>query len=398
MSSSRSRGPFALLIRVAAFFVVFMAVGEVWFSTAMHACEWPVGMQRDPVAVARYDPSGPNPGLFTSGRLCRRGAEWRVNQEGWVSAIPYLPAQSRRRPLVALVGDSYIEGLLTDPSDHVDAYLPSMLPGTAAYSFGLSSWYLEQYVAVSRYVRDRFHPDALVVFIDEDDVADSLQANGTSSPSWWQVRTRGAAFEEVPPTGVKSRFSDQSASTRLLRLSALVRYVQFNALVTVPTPRAVVDRLLGRSAPADGTNESGAAHLASGRDHGAGVSEAATLAAADFMVGRLCSDNPGTPIVFVAHRQPSPENDWDTSDRYLQPEDLADEPLFADGRMIQAACEGRPQCAFIDLRYAFSRDWKAHHIRFESDDGAHWNAYANRLVARELADFYTKKGVLASSR
>ena len=82
------------------------------------------------------------------------------------------------------------------------------------------------------------------------------------------------------------------------------------------------------------------------------------------------------------------------SDRYLPLADIAQTPLFPDGRAMQAACEGRAQCSFIDLRYAFSRDWAAHGVRFESADGAHWNAYANRLVARTLADFITKKGLL----
>ena len=118
-------------------------------------------------------------------------------------------------------------------------------------------------------------------------------------------------------------------------------------------------------------------------------------AAADFMVGRLCSDHPGTPIIFVVHRQPSVENEWDTSDRYLPTKDVASTPLFRDALAIQAVCRTRPQCAFIDLRWSFSRDWAAHHVRLESADKAHWNAYANRLVARTLADFIEEKGLLS---
>ena len=116
------------------------------------------------------------------------------------------------------------------------------------------------------------------------------------------------------------------------------------------------------------------------------------------MVERMCADHPGTPIVFVAYRQPSDGHGWDTSDRYLSQEEVGATPLFADGRAVQAACEGRPQCSFIDLRYSFSRDWQAHHIPFESVDGAHWNAYADRLVARELSDFFAAEGYLPGRR
>ena len=58
------------------------------------------------------------------------------------------------------------------------------------------------------------------------------------------------------------------------------------------------------------------------------------------------------------------------------------------------AARGHPQCFFLDTRYAFSRDWATHHERFEAADGSHWNAYANRVVARTLADFITEKGLL----
>jgi len=122
---------------------------------------------------------------------------------------------------------------------------------------------------------------------------------------------------------------------------------------------------------------------ATGGSAGADEAWRSPLPASDFMVGRLCEQHPGTPIVFVAH-----------SSRYLPVRGIADTPLFPDGRVVQAACAGRPQCSFIDLRFAFSRDWATHHVRFEAADGGHWNAYANQLVARTLADFITQNHIL----
>lgn len=397
MSSSKTRGAFALLVRVAVFALLFGVVAEVWFRTAMPACEWPVGYQQQPSAVARYDPGGPTSGLFTSGRLCRRGGEWLVNDAGWNSRIDYESAGERRRPLIALLGDSYIEGFLTDTDQHIDSYLPAMLPSTAAYAFGMSGWYLEQYVAVSRYAQDRFQPDVLIVFIDAGDVTDSLRADGTASPNWWQIGARGASFEEVPPTSVKPDFGKQSAIIRYPRLSAILRYVSFNALMVVPSPRVTLDRLVGRFTRPGNTPSAGTPQM---EEAGAQADDSAhdLFAAADFMVSRLCSDHPGTPIVFVAHRQPSNLNGWDTSDRYLPVQDIEGTPLFRDGRAVEAACEHRAQCSFVDLRYAFSRDWSAHHVRFESADNVHWNAYANRLVARVLADVIIENGLLSGAK
>ena len=69
-------------------------------------------------------------------------------------------------------------------------------------------------------------------------------------------------------------------------------------------------------------------------------------------------------------------------------------PLFADALAVQAACDGRPQCHFVDLRLAFSRDWAANHQRFEAADGGHWNAYANLLVAQTLSDYIENNHLL----
>lgn len=373
MSSSRPGRPFLFLVRVALFFLVFGAVAEVWLRSVMPASETPVTYQQQPATISRFDPHGPTSGLYTIGRLCLRGGEWRVNNAGWNSGVDYPSAVERRRPLIALFGDSYIEGMLTDTDQHIDAYLPTMLPGTDSYAFGQSGWYLEQYVAVSRYARQQYQPDVLVVFIDNSDVSDSLRETGVLSPFWWQIGAEGHSFKELPPTAVYAG----SRMALLAKKSALVNYLRYNAKLTLPGMHAT-----GVPQPVTGTGAQGGGDAA---DDVAPAAEAwrGLRPAANFMVGQLRAQNPGLPIVFVAY-----------SDRYLPVQDIARTPLFADGRAVQAACEGRHQCSFIDLRYAFSRDWTTNRVPFEAADGTHWNAYANQLVAKTLADFISVNGLL----
>ena len=376
MSSSRSRGVFALLVRVAVFVLVFCGVAEVWFRTVMPASQTPGYYQRQPAAITRFDPFGPRTGRFTGGRLCLGGTEWRINNAGWSSGVDYVSAIQRKRPLIALFGDSYIEGFLTSTDRHIDAYLPRLLPGTASYAFGLSGWYLEQYVAVSRYAAARFQPDVLVVFVDDWDVSDSLSANGTISPYSWQIGPRGTSFAELPPTAAYSA----TLKSRLAKKSALISYLRYNAKLTLPGMRTagVAQTAVGGGAPGE---DSAAGDAAPGAP--APGSWPRLLPAARFMVDRLCADHPGTPIVFVTY-----------GDRYLPVSDVARTPLFPDARAVEVASRDRSQCSFIDLRYEFSRDWARHHVRFEAADGMHWNAYANRLVARTLADFIAENKLL----
>jgi hypothetical protein len=163
----------------------------------------------------------------------------------------------------------------------------------------------------------------------------------------------------------------------LSRKSALIDYLRFNAELNLPGMHtaAVQEPASAAGQPGD---SGGASPTSPSADAWRQL-----LPAADFMVGRLCAENPGTPIVFVT-------NDA----RYLPLQDIAGTALAPDIEAVQVASRGRPRCFFLDTRYAFSRDWAAHHVRFEAADGAHWNAYANRLVARTLADFISENKLL----
>jgi hypothetical protein len=372
MSSSRRPDALAFLVRLAVFAVVFACVGEVWFRVVMPASQMPAYYQANPMTVNRYSPFGYNAGQFTLGRLCRPGPTWSINDEGWNCAVEYESAAQRGRPLVALFGDSYIEGFSTDPDQHVEAYLPRFLPGSASYAFGLSGWYLEQYVAVSRYARDRFQPDVLVVFVDDGDVRDSLRSNGLISPYLWQIGERDGSFEELSPSAAYQA----TLKSRLARRSALISYLRCNAKLDLPGMRGP-----GAQQAVVGTrNPEGGAAASSAADD---VRWRTLVPAARFMVERLRADHPGTPIVFAAF-----------GDRYLPVDAVARTPLSPDARAVEAVCGKQDQCAFLDLRSAFSRDWAAHRVRFEAADGAHWNARANRLVARTLAEFISSRRML----
>jgi hypothetical protein len=374
MSNSR-RKPILFLLRLVVFVLLFTGVAEVWLRTVTPASESPLSYQDTSSMIVRFDPSGPREGLYTVGRLARRGGNWRVNNAGWLSAVDYQPATKHARPLIALFGDSYIEGFLTDVDQHVDAYLQASLkPACDVYSFGRSGWYLEQYVATSRKVEALYRPDVLVIVIGGADVSDSIRENGVVSPSLWQITETVGAFAEVPPPTIYS----QSRTGRLAKLSAIVRYLRYNAKLVLPgMENAAIPE--PTAAANDAGDDTAPGPVAAWRK---------LLPAADYMIERMCAEHPETPIVFVS--TPS------YSDRYRPVDAVGDTPLFADALAVQAACDGHPQCYFFDLRMAFSRDWAAHKQRFEAADGAHWNAYANRLVAETLAGFIEDNHLLDS--
>jgi len=199
---------------------------------------------------------------------------------------------------------------------------------------------------------------------------------GVHSPYVWQITPAGSTFVEQPPSSVYAF----STKARLARTSALVDYLRFNAAVPLPgmhlqgAPQASA----GGGAPGEEVAGYAVASANAWRD---------LLPAAEFLVERLCADHPRVPIVFAIH-----------GDCYLPASTLADTLLSPDALAVKAACRPHSQCHVLDLRYAFSQDWAEHHVRFEAADGAHWNAYANRLVARTLANYIRGYGLLEGGR
>ncbi len=220
---------------------------------------------------------------------------------------------------------------------------------------------------------ERFQPAVLTIFANAEDVSASLRENGTPSPFWWQLAEQGASYVEVPP----SQAFSLTPRIALAKKSALVDYLRYNAQLDLPGVR-------GASIPRPRGNDTGPGVSTAERDR----RWQELLPAAEFMVRTLCEQHLGVPITFV----------WDDGRRYFAPRLVAQSPLLPDGRAIREACSSHSQCSFIDLRYVFSRDWAAHRVRFEAADGDHWNARANRMIARTIADFIESQGLLSNAQ
>lgn len=366
---SSSRAVLRFMARVAVFLVVLAGVSEVWLRTITPAAAQPLPFQDAVSTLRRNDPNGPRQGLYTVGRLAERGGVWRVNNDGWISAVDYLPSAERSHPLIAILGDSYIEAFHTDVGQHLDAYLAEALPDVDVYAFGRAGWYLEQYVACARYVRETYDPDLLVVFIDNNDVKDSVREKRVLSTALWQISHEGGSFSEVGPA---AQPPTASRKVRLAQQSAIIRYLVYNAKVRLPG-------MANAGVPQPAQSAQDPANV------GAADAWRTLLPAARFMVSSLCEQNPGTPLLFVVH----------DVNRYLALDEVKAGQLFNDGRAIQEACLGNDQCTFLDLRFVFAGDWALHQVQFEAADGGHWNAYANELIANALVDLIRERDLLA---
>lgn len=365
---SSSGHPSLFALRFALFVVVFIAIAEVWLRLITPACDPPFYVQDALTRVWRFEPSGANMGLYTVGRLPRKAGHWHINNAGYNSVVDYRVAGARDLPLIALFGDSYIEGLLSDVDQHVDAQLPDYVSGGCeAYAFGVSAASLAQCAAMSRYDAARYRPDVLVFLLSARAVTDSMQAYGTPTPYYFQIRRSGRDFVDVPPSAKYS----VSQSARFARKSAIASYLRYNAHVGLPGQRIQEVAVPEAEAPGAGKGTPSVRELMPG---------------ARFLIQRLRRENPGAPMIFMYQ-----------AEAFIDLRRLARTPLTADGQAVRDACRGVSRCYFLDLRPVFARDWSQHHRQFTAVDGGHWNGYANRLVARVLAEFMSERHLLSSS-
>ncbi len=153
--------------------------------------------------------------------------EARINNDGFISGFDY--DSTSDTPLLAIVGDSYVEALGVPFAETGMGRMAAALRGngTRAYSFGVAGAPLSQYLAWAGYARDRYRPQALVVVVVGNDFDQSL-LKYKSTPGYHY-------FAEAAGGGLELRRVDFSVgwSKKLVRKSALVRYL----LIHLELPR-----------------------------------------------------------------------------------------------------------------------------------------------------------------
>ncbi|HET9010301.1 MAG TPA: hypothetical protein VFN38_00735 [Gemmatimonadaceae bacterium] len=163
-----------------------------------------------------------------------------TNGDGWVSPVQY--DSTARSPLLAVVGDSYVEAAMVPAESTLTRRLARLAEGRGrVYSFGASGAPLSQYLMEAQYARDHYHPTALAVVVVGNDFDESLMKY-KSAPGFHYFADDGRG-------GLVLRRVDQSVSLgrRLARHSALAYYLLLNlhAQETIASLRAS-----GRGAPA----------------------------------------------------------------------------------------------------------------------------------------------------
>jgi hypothetical protein len=286
--------------------------------------------------------------------LANRG---RTNNDGWVNDRDY--ARGAGAPVVAVVGDSYVEALMVPFAATYAARLRNDLDGRLdVRTFAASGAPLSQYVVWAEYAVKRWGAQAVIVNVVGNDFDESL-ALYKQGPGFWHYAP--AADGTLEPRLFEYR---PGILRSVVHASALARYLVFNLQI-----QTLVERF----------KASFAAHAAAGGFAGNvpvasdPQRDALSLQAIDAALRDLSAKTGLAPdrIAFVV-------------DGFRYPDAVNPSSYF--GRMRAAFVE-RARAAghtVFDLDDAFFAEFARHGRRFEFPNDGHWSAEGHRVVAETL--------------
>ena len=358
---------FSFLKRLALF-SLFLLVGlELVFRTVIPAAEIPAGFQDPVYQIMSLDQDVRENGHNSLGRLGRPRFAWHVNNFGFDSIYDYKIPADREAPCIAVIGNSFVEGLYGDADKHLAAQIQTAMgPAAEVYNLGTSGMPLSQCPRVVEYARDTFAPSLIIIQAEAGSVVRSLRENG------WAAYCQQYAWEEnnlivLPP----SKFTVNKRN-RMLRKSALVRYLFYNTKFNLGGQGNVVQAEQDQD-PIDPE-----------------ISTSESNEKLEMAINKVLSEIrelvPGTPILIII--------DADRASLYSTgktPDRLRDSP------MLERICRDYG-IHFLDMTTTFSDEYMAEGRKFDFEDNYHWNAYAVGIVAQAVMAKLESAGLFNNGR
>ncbi len=285
----------------------------------------------------------------------------QANDLGYLNDQDY--AGGDGRPVLAVIGDSFVEALQVPNDGTFHGLLHQELAGRGqAFGIGQSGASLADYLAYATMARRELRPAALVFVIIANDYDETLCAYAFIKGVKWCFRSTGAGEEQAVPI----RRPPRSWLGRAVADTALWRYASHNLGATPDVLRQRLRELTGGDTVWAGNMP---AAVDAGRE-----------AAALHGIGLFFRDLPA--------RSGLPP------DRILFVMDGVRDAIYA-GRPVGDTYVGRTRAAFItgarargheviDMHEAFAAHYAGYGQRFEFPEDGHWNALGHRLVAAEI--------------
>jgi hypothetical protein len=314
----------------------------------------PVGAQNP---ILRYEPNR----VFTwsAGPTFHLVNIVRTNNYGFINSQDYL--EDAKTPLLAVIGDSYIEAFQVKFSETLAGRLARQFEGKArVYSYAISGSALSQYLAYAEYAARRFQARAEVINIIGNDFDESL-LKYKQLPGYHY-------FAEAGDGGLRLERVDYAPSWvhDLVRHSALARYLFINLALG-----ELAQRLEQRGSKSGQTPEYVANTLAEVEPERIADSQRSVRQFLDELPAR--TGLPTQDVLFVLDGiRPNLYNE-----SALERAGASYYGAMRDYFTSEAQNRG---FEVLDLQPRFVDHYRNHHARFEFDHDYHWNSLGHEVA------------------
>lgn len=333
-----------------------LLVLELVFRFIIPASNPPQGVFDNEFLLYRWD-SDYAQGYYSYGALARLRILWKINGSGWNSSIEY--SESKDRSRIAVIGDSFIQSLIVDVDENYPSLLRDELKDSSdVYSFGIAGAQLSQYLHMSRYVRKMFNPDVFIFNVVHNDFYNSLYSRKPNNIHWLRLKIDDSGVKEISPRPDYS-FSQFNMNRRLLKNSALIRYVFLNL-----NGRYFMRNLFGMFGPP--TIYSANIDINVLQE----TKERVKVATA-YVLSHIKAENPGKRIIIVMDAP---------RDSIYGGSESSVEFLHNIMQELTAAND----VEFIDLSESMRDTYTANHRQFNPPFDNHWNEYGHEFVFTQV--------------
>ncbi len=353
-----------LFISLPTLLLIFLFFEFFIFRLILPAAQFPK-LEFEPThLILKPSAEGPREGLRSMGRAAANRINWQVNNEGWVNTQDY--HREKRRPRLAVIGDSYVMGMEVDTKASFPHLLNELLiDSMEVYSFGMAGSPLSNYFNMARYVVEKFDPEILVISVVFNDFKESLYDFSTPilRRRFWtyQVGADSLLYENQPdPLSL-----DEGRLNRLLKSCATGRYLYHNLKVfrlrkyfkakTVATPLV---ETVSKQEYQQQQNQ-------------------LIRKAVEYTLEKFKTEFPKQRIIITLDALRKVISDG----RPFQ-----ESPSNEYRQLLLEVCRNL-DIEVIDFSIPFQQDFQKHQKRFEFDQDSHWNAHAHQLIARVLYDY-----------
>ena len=276
-----------------------------------------------------------------------------INNYGFPSDKDFQKKEQQKKPVIAVIGDSYVEAMQVKNHDTFHAILDKDLVSYDIYPIGMSGSPLSQYIAFSRYAAEQFNPKLYIFLIIENDFHESFE-KVTNAPGFHYFNeTDQLTLVEYYPSIIK----------RVARKSAFVRYLHLDLIITTR-----LKRLLNKKNISDEIQPSSSLDL--------------------LILGRKAIDKFLDGVKYLT------ENskviillDGDRRSIYagMVQRDMK-KPANILFEELKTLSKDIPKVNVVDLHSFFQEDWLYNNKKFNYDYDYHWNERGHAVAAQVLLD------------